>query len=54
MILPPDDDSAELAANKTWRIIFAFCSIPYTLMLIGLYTVVTIESPKFYITNKKD
>jgi hypothetical protein len=49
-LLPPDDaPQATLAAYPYWRYLFAVQVIPLTACLILLLTVVTTDSPKFYL-----
>ena len=54
LILPPDDEPEELAANKTWRIMFVLPAIMYLVMVIGFLFFVQYDSPKFYIAASED
>lgn len=47
-ILPDDNDIVALDQNETWRWIFGLPILTYTLILISLYTVVPLDSPKYY------
>ena len=51
LILPKETEETQLEENKTWRIIFGFPLVFFSLILFGLLVVIQYDTPAFYVAR---